>query len=112
MKKKIIYVMIAILLFTASCSKRRRSIYHFSSNNSAGAPLQSGSAATNVTGATLSQIQVSPADQSIAQNTYATYTANRIYSDGTIKDISTECTWSVKSETDKASKVDSKKGRF
>ena len=110
--KKIIYVMIATLLFTAGCSKKEKKYIPFSANNSAGAPLQSGSAATNVTGATLSQIQVSPADQSIAKNTHATYTATGIYSDGTIKDISTECTWSVKSETDKASTVESKKGRF
>jgi hypothetical protein len=110
--KKIIFLMMAVSLLTAGCSKKEKKYIPFSANNSAGAPLQSGSAATNVTGATLSQIQVSPADQSIAKNTHATYTATGIYSDGTIKDISTECTWSVKSETDKASTVESKKGRF
>ncbi len=110
--KNIVYIMITALFFTASCSKKEKKYIPFSSNNSASAPVQAGTASTNVTGATLSQIQVSPADQSIAKNTHATYTATGIYSDGTIKDISTECTWSVKSETDKASTVESKKGRF
>jgi hypothetical protein len=104
--------MITVLLFAAGCSKKEKKFIPFSTNGTENAPVQSGTANTNVTGATLSKIQVSPADQSIAKNTHATYTATGIYSDGTIKDISTECSWSVKSETDKASTVASKKGRF
>ncbi len=110
--KNIVYIMITALLFAAGCSKKEKKFIPFSSNGTESAPLQSGTANTNVTGATLSKIQVSPADQSIAKNTHATYTATGIYSDGTIKDISNDCSWSVKSETDKASTVASKKGRF
>ncbi|MBL0262533.1 MAG: Ig-like domain-containing protein [Leptospiraceae bacterium] len=110
--KKIIYLLVTALLFTAGCSKKEKKYLPFSSNNSTGAPLQSDSPATNVTGATLSQIRVTPADQSIAKNTHANYIATAVYSDGTTKNISTESTWTVKSETDKVSTVASKKGRF
>ena len=110
--KKIIYLLVTALLFTAGCSKKEKKYIPFSSNNSTGAPLQTDSPATNVTGATLSQIRVTPADQSIAKNTHANYIATAVYSDGTTKNISTESTWTVKSETDKVSTVASKKGRF
>ncbi|HMZ66660.1 MAG TPA: Ig-like domain-containing protein [Leptospiraceae bacterium] len=108
--KKTIYLIILALLFTAGCSKKEKKYIPFSMNNASNAPT--GNASTNVTGATLSQIRVTPADQSIARNTHANYRATGVYSDGTIKDITEDCTWSVKSETDKASEVSSKKGRF
>jgi trimeric autotransporter adhesin len=102
--------MVAALFVTVSCSEKKKQYLPFSGTG--GSPATETGASTNVTGATLSQISVSPADQSIAKDTHATYVATGIYSDGTIKDISNECTWSVKSETDKASTVSSKKGRF
>lgn len=108
--KKTIFLMVIALLFTASCSKKEKKYIPFSMNNTNSSPT--GNASTNVTGATLSQIRVTPADQSIAKNTHANYKATGIYSDGTIKDITSDCTWSVKSETDKVSTVSDKKGRF
>ncbi|MBK7054009.1 MAG: Ig-like domain-containing protein [Leptospiraceae bacterium] len=110
--KKIIFLLVTALLFTAGCSKKEKKYLPFSSNNTTGAPLQTDSPSTNVTGATLTQIQVTPGDQSIAKNTHANYIAPAVYSDGTTKNISTESTWTVKSETDKVSTVASKKGRF
>ncbi|HMZ65847.1 MAG TPA: Ig-like domain-containing protein, partial [Leptospiraceae bacterium] len=105
-----IFLVITSLVFAIGCSKKEKKYLPFSMNNSVNAP--NANASTNVTGATLSQIRVSPETTSIALNTHANFTATGVYSDGTTKDITQDCDWSVKTETDKVSNVSSKKGRF
>lgn len=106
----------AALILIVGCSKKEKQFIPLTGIAGDNAITQSsgsggGTASTNVTGATLTQITVSPTSQSIAQNTYANYTATGVYSDGTIKTITNEVTWSVGSGSDKAS-ADSIKGRF
>lgn len=106
----------AALVLIVGCTKKEKQFIPLTGITGDNVTSQSsgsggGTASANVTGATLTQITVSPTSQSIAQNTYANYTATGVYSDGTIKTITNEVTWSVGSGSDKAS-ADSIKGRF
>ncbi len=117
--KKIILMLITILVFTAGCSKKEKKFIPISilQGDSAGQTTTtsvsgSGATTTNSGETTLTRISVSPSESSIAKDTNANYTATAIYSDGTIKDITNDSTWSVATNSDKAQVDASKKGRF
>ena len=106
--RKILSVLITALLFAGACSKKEKKYIPFTSSTGDSSVNVSRSA----TGASLTNITVSPADQSVAKGTQAIYKATGIYSDGTTLDITNQCDWTVNSETDKVSAVDSPKGNF
>jgi hypothetical protein len=54
----------------------------------------SGSTTLTVTAATLTAIQVTPSDPSIAKGTQLQLTATALYSDGSIQDVTTQAAWS------------------
>jgi hypothetical protein len=115
--KKLIYILMTILIFAAGCSKKEKKYIPLSilQNDSAGQTTTSSVSGSNTNAAgetTITRISVSPSETSIAKDTNASYTATAIYSDGTIKDITNDSTWSVATNADKAQVDATKKGRF
>jgi hypothetical protein len=111
--KKLIYTVMAVLIITTGCSKKEKKFIPLSilQGDSSGTTASSVSGSASGTGS-LVRISVSPAESSIAKDTNASYTATAIYSDGSIKDVTADSTWSVTANEDKAQVDTTKKGRF
>ena len=92
MKMKKILIMVSMLLVVAGCTKSEKKFLPFSSSNGVESqPYQSGSS-----GVTLVDIKVNPPNAQIAKDSYGSFTAEGVYSNGTHQDITSIVNWGTK----------------
>ena len=81
-----------MLLVVAGCTKSEKKFLPFSSSNGVESqPYQSGSS-----GVTLVDIKVNPPNAQIAKDSYGSFTAEGVYSNGTHQDITSIVNWGTK----------------